>query len=77
MVFCWYVQMETVGRYLALISMITDMDASEQLPYGYPSVHQSGVSPKILYQDKFITGYSEQLKRPLWIAYSLNQAQVQ
>lgn len=69
--------MQTVGRYLALTSMITDMDVSEQLPYGYPSVHQSGVFPKILYQDKFITGYSEHLKRPLWIAYSLNQAQVQ
>lgn len=69
-------KMQTVGRYLALTSMITDMDVSEQLPYGYPSVHQSGMFPKILYQDKFITGYSENLKRPLWISYSLNQAQV-
>ncbi|XP_078319808.1 uncharacterized protein LOC111119482 isoform X2 [Crassostrea virginica] len=69
-------KMHTIGRYLALSSLITDMDVSDQLPFGVPSIHLPGVLPKILYQDKFITGYSEVLKRPMWIAYSLNKAQI-
>lgn len=68
--------MHVIGGYLALISLITDMDVSDQLPFGVPSIHLPGVLPKILYQDTFITGYSEVLKRPMWVAYSLNKAQV-
>ncbi|XP_062607940.1 uncharacterized protein LOC134269752 isoform X1 [Saccostrea cucullata] len=69
-------KMYTAGRFLALSSLITNMDVSGQLPFGAPSVHLPGVSPRILYQDKYITGYSEDLQRPLWISYSLNKAQV-
>ncbi|XP_056017946.1 uncharacterized protein LOC125670329 isoform X2 [Ostrea edulis] len=69
-------KMYTIGRFLALSSKITDMDVSDQLPFGVPSVQLQGVSSKILYQDQYITGYSDLLQRPLWIAYSLKKAQV-
>ena len=68
--------MHAIGGYLALSSLITDMDVSDQLPFGVPSIHLPGVLPKILYQHKFITGYSEVLKRPIWVAYSLKKAEV-
>ncbi|KAF7253951.1 Venom phosphodiesterase 1 [Varanus komodoensis] len=46
---------------------------AHHLPYGRPQVLQQGSTYYLLYQDKYVSGYSTNILMPLWSSYSVSQ----
>ena len=42
------------------------------LPYGIPRVLQENVDYCVLLHSDYITGFSKDVRMPLWVAYTLN-----
>ncbi|XP_063079798.1 ectonucleotide pyrophosphatase/phosphodiesterase family member 1 [Engraulis encrasicolus] len=44
---------------------------SMHLPYGVPRVMQEDAEHCVLHQEDYVTGYSKDIRMPLWVAYTL------
>uniref|UniRef100_A0A8D2Q258 Ectonucleotide pyrophosphatase/phosphodiesterase 3 n=1 Tax=Varanus komodoensis TaxID=61221 RepID=A0A8D2Q258_VARKO len=61
------------GVNVIMISVLVMEAKAHHLPYGRPQVLQQGSTYYLLYQDKYVSGYSTNILMPLWSSYSVSQ----
>lgn len=66
-------QLETVIQMLNLSEEAKQETASSNLPYGRPHVLQKQNTYYLLYQSKYVSGYSTNIWMPLWSSYTVNK----
>ncbi|XP_053137235.1 ectonucleotide pyrophosphatase/phosphodiesterase family member 3 [Hemicordylus capensis] len=65
--------LETVNKRLNLSGEAKQKAEAYNLPYGRPRVLQKQNTYYLLYQDKYVSGYSKNIWMPLWSSYTVNK----
>nr|XP_016853977.1 PREDICTED: ectonucleotide pyrophosphatase/phosphodiesterase family member 3 isoform X2 [Anolis carolinensis] len=68
--------LEAVNQRLNLINEAKADSESYNLPYGRPRVLQKESSYCLLYQNKYVNGYSQNILMPLWSSYTVSKSPV-
>ncbi|XP_066467298.1 ectonucleotide pyrophosphatase/phosphodiesterase family member 3 [Tiliqua scincoides] len=66
-------QLETVIQMLNLSEEAKQETAASNLPYGRPHVLQEQNTYYLLYQSKYVSGYSKNIWMPLWSSYTVHK----